>query len=130
MPSTKERPIMSITSFLEKGWFTLPLPIVSRPSIVIGEGASGKTESLLKIAYLVAAAYDFDIILVDTKGDDDLPPRFVAIMHKAGKQRVKVFQAASYYGWVGDRSKPRLMKQGRNLVIVGFCKRQGNTGSP
>src|SRR5438552_13998855 len=111
MPLTKERPIMLTTSFLEKGWFILPLPIVSRPSIVIGEGGSGKTESLLKIAYLVTTVYGFDIILVDAKGDDDLAPRFVAIMHKVGKQRVKVFPAACYYGWVGDRSKTRLMKQ-------------------
>ncbi len=94
---------MQTQTFLEKGgWFTLPPSIISRPSVIIGEGGSGKTETLLKIAYLVATAYGMDIIFVDAKGDDDLAPRFVATMQKAGKQRIKLFPVSSYYGWKGD----------------------------
>src|SRR5207245_1535851 len=85
-----------------KGWFVLPLKIITRPSVVIGEGGSGKTESLLKIAYLVASVYGMDIIFVDAKGDDDLAARFVATMRKAGKQRIKLFPINGYYGWCGD----------------------------
>lgn len=93
---------MNTTSFLEKGWLTLPRTAISRPSVIIGEGGSGKTETLLKIASLVATTYGFDIIYVDAKGDDDLAPRFVATMCKAGKQRIKLFPVSSYYGWAGD----------------------------
>ena len=93
---------MHTTPFLEKGWFTLPLSIVSRPSVAIGEGGSGKTETLLKIASLVAKTYNFDIIYVDAKGDDDLAPRFVETMRNAGKQHIKLFPLSSYYGWSGD----------------------------
>jgi hypothetical protein len=93
---------MSHTPFVTKGWFVLPLHVIARPSVVIGEGGSGKTESLLKIAYLVAKVYGFDIIYVDAKGDDDLAARFVAAMQQAGKQRIKLFPLSSYYGWIGD----------------------------
>lgn len=89
--------------FLEKGgWFTLPLKIASRPSVVIGEGGSGKTETLLKIAFLMARVYGFNIIFVDAKGDDDLAPRFVATMREAGKKYIKLFPVSPYYGWIGD----------------------------
>jgi Type IV secretion-system coupling protein DNA-binding domain len=93
---------MHTPSFLEKGWFTLPQQTIARPSTIIGEGGSGKTETLLKIAYLVTTAYEFDIILIDAKGDDDLTPRFVATMQKAGKKKIKLFPTSSYYGWSGD----------------------------
>jgi hypothetical protein len=85
-PNTKRTHAPLTPAFLEKDWFTLPLKIVARPSVIIGEGGSGKTESLLKIAYLLAKMYGFDIIYVDAKGDDDLAPRFVDTMRKAGKQ--------------------------------------------
>jgi hypothetical protein len=92
----------SSTSFIEKGgWFTLSLHMLTRPSIVIGEGGSGKTETLLKIAHL-ATTCGFDVIYVDAKGDDDLAARFVATMTKAGKQRIRLFPVKSYYGWIGD----------------------------
>jgi len=93
---------MHTTPFVEKGWFTLPLTTVARPSVIIGEGGSGKTESLLKIAHLVATVYGFDVLYVDAKGDDDLAARFVATMRKAGKQRIRLFPASGYYGWMGD----------------------------
>lgn len=93
---------MRKTPLIEKGWFTLPLALVARPSVVLGEGGSGKTESLLKIASLVATVYGFDIIYVDAKGDDDLAARFVATMRKAGKQSIRLFPTSSYYGWTGD----------------------------
>jgi hypothetical protein len=93
---------MHKTPFIEKGWFVLPLKIITRPSVVIGEGGSGKTETLLKIASLVASVYGMDIIFVDAKGDDDLAARFVATMRKAGKQRIKLFPITGYYGWTGD----------------------------
>jgi hypothetical protein len=101
-PFEKPNRALLAPAYVEKGWFTLPLEIITRPSVVIGEGGSGKTESLLKIAHLASIAYNMDIIYIDAKGDDDLAPRFVATMHKAGKQRIKLFPVTPYYGWVGD----------------------------
>ncbi len=91
-----------MSTFVEKGWFTLPQSIVSRLSVVIGEGGSGKTETILRTAHLVASTYSFDIIMIDAKGDEDLAPRFVASMQQADKKRIKLFPTSPYNGWVGD----------------------------
>jgi len=87
--------------FVVKRWFTLPEKILARPGVIIGEGGSGKTETSLKVAS-IATAYDYDIIFMDAKGDESILTRFVATMRQAGKQRIKVFPASPYYGWVGD----------------------------
>ena len=101
-PYAKPNSAILAPPFVEKGWFTLPFKVIARPSVIIGEGGSGKTETLLKIAYLAATVYGFDIIYVDAKGDDDLAARFVATMRKAGKRRIRLFPTRSYYGWIGD----------------------------
>jgi hypothetical protein len=93
---------MKKTNAIEKDLFTLSQEILARPSVIIGGSGSGKTQSTLKIAYGDASVNNTDIIVIDAKGDDDLAPRFVATMKKAGKKRIKVFPASSYYGWVGD----------------------------
>jgi hypothetical protein len=89
-------------SIIEKQFVTLPLSLITRPSLIIGEGGSGKTETALKIASLLAQVYGFDVLYIDAKGDDELIPRFVAAMQQAGKQKIKVFPISPYYGWVGD----------------------------
>jgi hypothetical protein len=93
---------MLTNPFVVKRWFTFPEKVLARPSVIIGEGGSGKTETLLKIVYMAAAIYGYDIIFVDAKGDEGIAARFVAAMREAGKQRVKIFPASPYYGWVGD----------------------------
>jgi hypothetical protein len=93
---------MQKMQFTTKHWVLLPLAPLARPSVVIGEGGSGKTETLLKVAALAARVYWFDIIYIDAKGDDDLAARFVATMRKAGKGRIKLFPVSPYYGWTGD----------------------------
>ena len=93
---------MRTTTLIQKGWMCLPQHIIGRPSVVIGEGGSGKTETILKLAAMAAQVYNYDIIFVDAKGDDDLIPRFVAVMRQAGKRRIKLFPTSSYYGWTGD----------------------------
>ena len=93
---------MPTTPFVIKKWFTLPEKVLARPSVIIGEGGSGKTETLLKIASMAATIYGYDIIFVDAKGDSVIAACFVAAMRQAGKQRIKVFPASPYYGWVGD----------------------------
>ena len=93
---------MKKTTSVEKGLFTLSPQMMARPSVIIGGSGSGKTETALKTAYLEASINHADVIVIDAKGDDELAPRFVAAMRKAGKQRIKVFPVSSYYGWVGD----------------------------
>ena len=88
--------------FLWKNWLVLPSEILARPGVILGEAGSGKTETLLRIAYLAAKVYHYDIVFLDAKGDEATAARFVAAMWQAGKQRIKVFPHSPYYGWTGE----------------------------
>ncbi len=88
--------------FRFRQWLIFPQEIIARPGVVIGEAGSGKTETLLRLAYLTAAIYHYDVVFLDAKGDRATAARFVAAMRQAGKQRVKVFPCSPYYGWKGD----------------------------
>ncbi len=88
--------------FRLRKWLIFPQEILARPGVVIGEAGSGKTETLLRLAYLAAAIYHYDVVFLDAKGDRTTAARFVAAMRQAGKQRVKVFPFSPYYGWKGD----------------------------
>src|SRR5690242_8768319 len=93
---------MMKTPLIKRGYFVLPQRLIARPSVVIGEGGSGKTVTLLLLAYLCAKVYGYDIIFIDAKGDETLAVQFVAAMRQAGKTRIKAFPFSPYYGWVGD----------------------------
>jgi hypothetical protein len=88
--------------FALKNWLVLPAEILARPGVIIGEAGSGKTETLLRIAYLAAKVYGYDVVFIDAKGDEETAARFVAAMRQAGKSRLKVFPHSAYYGWTGN----------------------------
>lgn len=90
------------SKFRLKKWLIFPQEIIARPGVVIGEAGSGKTETLLRLAYLAAAIYHYDVLFLDAKGDRPTAARFVAAMRQAGKQQVKVFPSNPYFGWMGD----------------------------
>lgn len=90
------------TRFVRKGKFLLPEATLARPGVVVGEAGSGKTETLLRLAFAAALVYSYYILFLDAKGDRATAARFVAAMWAAGKRRVKVFPYSPYYGWIGD----------------------------
>jgi len=88
--------------FVLKGKFVLPESTLGRPGVVIGEAGSGKTETLLRLAFAAAYIYGYYVLYMDAKGDCTTAARFLAAMWAAGKRRVKVFPYSPYYGWTGD----------------------------
>jgi len=88
--------------FVRKGKFVLPEATFARPGIVVGEAGSGKTETLLRLAFAAALVYGYAVLFLDAKGDRTTAARFIATMWAAGKRRVKVFPCSPYYGWTGD----------------------------
>jgi len=85
-----------------QGWFTLPEQAVAHHLVCVGASGSGKTETLLRIAYGVAKVYGWQVLFLDAKGDRQTAVRFVAAMLQAGRQQIKMFPAAFYDGWRGD----------------------------
>jgi type IV secretion system coupling TraD/TrwB family protein len=88
--------------FVRKGKFVLPESTLARPGVVIGEAGSGKTETLLRLAFAAALVYGYYVLYLDAKGDRTTAARFLAAMWAAGKHCVKVFPCSPYYGWTGD----------------------------
>jgi TraM recognition site of TraD and TraG len=88
--------------FVRKGKFVLPEATLARPGVVVGEAGSGKTETLLRLAFAAALVYGYFVLYLDAKGDRTTAARFLVAMWAAGKRHVKVFPCSPYYGWTGD----------------------------
>src|SRR5437016_14441512 len=50
-------------------WLAYPEPDLSHHGVVVGAAGSGKTETLLRIAYLAARAYRWRVVFLDAKGE-------------------------------------------------------------
>ena len=85
-------------------WLAYPEPDLSHHGVVVGAAGSGKTETLLRVAYLAARAYRWRVVFLDAKGDAATRDRFVAAMLLAGLPpgSVRVFPAERYDAWRGD----------------------------
>ena len=71
---------------------------------MVGAAGSGKTETLLRLSYLAARVYGWQIVFLDAKGDAATRERFVAAMLHAGidAASIRTFPAQPYDGWRGD----------------------------
>ena len=85
-----------------QGWFPLSEQALAHHLVCVGASGSGKTETLLRIAYGAAKVYGWQVLFLDAKGDRQTATRFVAAMLQGGKRRIKMFPAAFYGGWRGD----------------------------
>ena len=93
----------------KKGFFCFPQGALRLHAVALGASGSGKSETLLRIAYGAYKVYHQQVIFLDAKGDtkreeeqsEDNAARFVAAMQVAGASRVKVFPALYYNGWLG-----------------------------
>ncbi len=85
-------------------WVGFPSYDLGEHTICVGSSGSGKTESLLRLAYGARKFYGRQIIFIDAKGDErqETAARFVAAMRAAGAQRVRMFPATYYNGWKGS----------------------------
>jgi len=78
----------------------MPLSRLKRTSLVIGAPGSGKTVTLNRIAYGVATTSDWQVIVIDAKGDPATQRQFASSMHHAGRD-VHLFPQEPYDAWRG-----------------------------
>jgi hypothetical protein len=78
----------------------MPLSRLKRTSVVMGAPGSGKTVTLNRIAYGVATTSDWQVIVIDAKGDPDTQRQFASSMRHAGRD-VHLFPQQGYDAWRG-----------------------------
>lgn len=81
-----------------------PPDALNQHIVLLGATGSGKTETMLRLAYGARKCYGYQICYLDAKGDQqaDLPARFVAAMRAAGAKSIRMFPATYYHGWKGS----------------------------
>jgi len=85
-------------------WLAYPEADLSRHGVVVGAAGSGKTETLLRISYLAAKVYGWQVVFLDAKGDPATRDRYLAAMLHAGvaPASIRTFPAQPYDAWRGD----------------------------
>ncbi|MDF1597096.1 MAG: DUF853 family protein [Acidimicrobiia bacterium] len=91
-----------LIDWIHNGTVFYPATVLGRHLVVVGGTGSGKTETLLRLAYGAAANLGWQILYIDAKGDPSNVHRFVGAMGQAGVQRLKVFPDEPYDGWRGE----------------------------
>jgi len=84
-------------------WLAYPAADLARHGVVVGSAGSGKTETLLRVAYLAAKVYRWQVVFLDAKGDASTQARFSGAMAAAGvpASRRRSFPQQPYDGWRG-----------------------------
>jgi len=85
-----------------KDWVTYPAELLNRHAVIIGGSGTGKTEFLLRLAYLAAKILKWQVFYIDAKGDYAVANRFMATMAHAGARGTAMFPDLAYRGWQGD----------------------------
>ena len=70
-------------------------------ALVMGATGSGKTETLLRLAWVLAKRFDAQVLYLDGKGDRECAARFCALMADAGRD-TRVFPNEPFDGWRGE----------------------------
>jgi hypothetical protein len=83
--------------------------------LVCGATGSGKTETVLRLAYAVAKCSDAPVFYLDGKGDRDTAERFCGLMADAGRS-ARVFPNEPLDGWRGAAHEI----QGRLMEIIDY----------
>ncbi len=83
-----------------QGRVLMPLSRLQRTALVIGAPGSGKTITLGRLAYGVATTSDWQVIVIDAKGDELTQQRFADTMRHAARG-VRLFPQEPYDAWRG-----------------------------
>jgi hypothetical protein len=86
-----------------------------RHMLVCGATGSGKTETVLRLAWLLAKCSDAPVFYLDGKGDRENAARFCGLMADAGRE-ARVFPVEPVDGWRGEPHEI----QGRLMEIVDY----------
>lgn len=90
--------------WVRERWATYPEDALGQHGVVLGESRIGKTNTLFRLSYGAKRYYDWDVLFVDGKGDEEASYVFYALMQEAGlrSDEIRVFPALHYNGWRGD----------------------------
>lgn len=109
-----------------KHLFCFPLKALRYHAVALGASGSGKSETLLRIAYGARKVYQQQVVYLDAKGEtkrdeergEDNAARFIATMRAAGAHTITVFPSLHYNGWQGS---PTELKN-RLLSVIDFSE--------
>jgi hypothetical protein len=107
---------------VRRGWAQLPAERLAHHLVVLGASGSGKTETLLRLAWGAAKSFEWDVFFVDAKGDERTLRRFHALMADAGRP-ARLFPREPYDGWRGD---PHELAN-RLFGLIDFAQEGGGT---
>jgi conjugal transfer pilus assembly protein TraD len=101
---------------VDRGLVLLSQQRLCRHLLVCGATGSGKTETVLRLAYAVAKCSDAPVFYLDGKGDRETASRFCGLMADAGRT-TRVFPNEPLDGWRGEAHEI----QGRLMEIIDYA---------
>jgi conjugal transfer pilus assembly protein TraD len=100
---------------MDRGMVLLSPDRLCRHLLVCGATGSGKTETVLRLAWTVAKESDAPVFYLDGKGDRQTAERFSGLMSDAGR-RTRVFPNEPFDAW---RGQPHEI-HGRLMEIIDY----------
>ncbi|MCW3020017.1 MAG: hypothetical protein JWN10_2325, partial [Solirubrobacterales bacterium] len=101
---------------VDRGMVLLSPQRLCRHLLVCGATGSGKTETVLRLAWAVAKESDAPVFYLDGKGDRETAARFCGLMADAGRS-TKVFPNEPFDAWRGQAHEVH----GRLMEIVDYA---------
>jgi len=100
---------------VDRGMVLLSPQRLCRHVLVCGATGSGKTETLLRLAWTVARESDAPVFYLDGKGDRETATRFCGLMADAGRQ-ARVFPNEPFDAWRGQAHEIH----GRLMEVIDY----------
>jgi hypothetical protein len=100
---------------VDRGMVLLSPGRLCRHLLVCGATGSGKTETLLRLAWTLARTSDAPVFYLDGKGDRETAARFVGLMADAGRS-TRVFPNEPFDAWRGQAHEIH----GRLMEIIDY----------
>ena len=100
---------------VDRGMVLLSPGRLCRHVLVCGATGSGKTETVLRLAWAVARESDAPVFYLDGKGDRETAARFCGLMADVGRQ-TRVFPNEPFDGWRGQAHEIH----GRLMEIIDY----------